>query len=209
MATYRDAKCRLCRREGEKLFLKGSRCFTEKCAFERRGYAPGEHGRDRRQKETNYGQQLRMKQKARRIYGVLEAQFRNYFHKAEQKKGVTGENLILFLERRLDNLVYRLGFAPSRSAARQLVRHRHFTVNERIVDIPSFQVRVGDEIRVRPGSKDLAAIQASLEANKGRDSMSWLSLDGEKLSGRILEYPTRGNIPTKVSEQLIVELYSK
>jgi small subunit ribosomal protein S4 len=193
MATYRDAKCRLCRREGEKLFLKGSRCFTEKCAFERRGYAPGEHGRDRRQKETNYGQQLRMKQKARRIYGVLEAQFRNYFHKAEQKKGVTGENLILFLERRLDNLVYRLGFAPSRSAARQLVRHRHFTVNERIVDIPSFQVRVGDEIRVRPGSKDLAAIQASLEANKGR----------------ILEYPTRGNIPTKVSEQLIVELYSK
>jgi len=209
MATYRDAKCRLCRREGEKLFLKGSRCFTEKCAFERRGYAPGEHGRDRRQKETNYGQQLRMKQKARRIYGVLEAQFRNYFQKAEQKKGVTGENLILLLERRLDNLVYRLGFAPSRSAARQLVRHRHFTVNDRIVDIPSFQVRVGDEIRVRPGSKDLTAIQASLEANKGRDTMSWLSLDTEKLSGRLLEYPTRGNIPTKVSEQLIVELYSK
>jgi small subunit ribosomal protein S4 len=209
MATYRDAKCRLCRREGEKLFLKGSRCFTEKCAFERRGYPPGEHGKDRRQKETNYGQQLRMKQKARRIYGVLEAQFRNYFHTAEQKKGVTGENLILLLERRLDNLVYRLGFAPSRSAARQLVRHRHFTVNERIVDIPSFQVRVGDEIRVRPGSKDLTAIQASLEANKGRDTMSWLSLDGEKLSGRLLEYPTRGNIPTKVSEQLIVELYSK
>jgi small subunit ribosomal protein S4 len=150
-----------------------------------------------------------MKQKARRIYGVLEAQFRNYFAKAEQKKGVTGENLILLLERRLDNLVYRLGFAPSRSAARQLVRHRHFTVNERIVDVPSYQIRVGDEIRVRPGSKDLVAIQASLEANKGRDSMSWLSLDPEKLTGRLLEYPTRGNIPTKVSEQLIVELYSK
>jgi small subunit ribosomal protein S4 len=209
MATYRDAKCRLCRREGEKLFLKGSRCFTEKCAFERRGYPPGEHGKDRRPKETNYGTQLRMKQKARRIYGVLEAQFRNYFAKAEQKKGVTGENLILLLERRLDNLVYRLGFAPSRSAARQLVRHRHFTVNERIVDVPSYQIRVGDEIRVRPGSKDLVAIQASLEANKGRDSMSWLSLDPEKLTGRLLEYPTRGNIPTKVSEQLIVELYSK
>ena len=209
MATYRDAKCRLCRREGEKLFLKGSRCFTEKCAFERRGYAPGEHGRDRRSKETNYGQQLRMKQKARRIYGILEAQFRNYFAKAEQKKGVTGENLILLLERRLDNLVYRLGFAPSRTSARQLVRHRHFTVNDRIVDIPSFQVRVGDEIRVRPGSKDSVAIQASLEANKGRETMAWLSLDSEKLSGRLLEYPTRGNIPTKVSEQLIVELYSK
>ena len=209
MATYRDAKCRLCRREGEKLFLKGSRCFTEKCAFERRGYAPGEHGRDRRSKETNYGTQLRMKQKARRIYGILEAQFRNYFEKAEQKKGVTGANLILLLERRLDNLVYRLGFAPSRTSARQLVRHRHFTVNDRLVDIPSFQVRVGDEIRVRPGSKDLVAIQASLEANKGRETMSWLSLDTEKLSGRLLEYPTRGNIPTKVSEQLIVELYSK
>ena len=209
MATYREAKCRLCRREGEKLFLKGSRCFTEKCAFERRGYAPGEHGKDRRAKETNYGQQLRMKQKTRRIYGVLEAQFRNYFAKAERQKGVTGANLLLALERRLDNLVYRLGFAPSRTSARQLVRHRHFTVNDRIVDIPSFQVRVGDEIRVRPGSKDLVAIQSSLEANKGRDMMSWLSLDPEKLSGRILEYPTRGNIPTKVSEQLIVELYSK
>ena len=209
MATYREAKCRLCRREGEKLFLKGTRCFTEKCAFERRGYAPGEHGKDRRQKETSYGQQLRMKQKARRIYGVLETQFRNYFAKAEHQKGVTGSNLLLMLERRLDNLVFRLGFAPSRSSARQLVRHRHFTVNERIVDVPSFQVRVGDEIRVRPGSKDLTAIQSSLEGNKGREMMSWLSLDSEKLAGRILEYPTRGNIPTKVTEQLIVELYSK
>ncbi|TMQ66342.1 MAG: 30S ribosomal protein S4 [Candidatus Eisenbacteria bacterium] len=209
MATYREAKCRLCRREGEKLFLKGTRCFTEKCAFERRGYAPGEHGKDRRPKETQYGVQLRMKQKTRRIYGVLEAQFRNYFAKAEHQKGVTGQNLLLALERRLDNLVFRLGFAPSRSAARQLVRHRHFTVNEHIVDIPSFSVRVGDEIRVRPGSKDSVAIQASLEASKSREMMSWLSLDAEKLSGRLLEYPTRGNIPTKVSEQLIVELYSK
>jgi small subunit ribosomal protein S4 len=209
MATYREAKCRLCRREGEKLFLKGSRCFTEKCAFERRGYAPGEHGKDRRPKETNYGQQLRMKQKARRIYGVLEAQFRNYFAKAERQKGVTGEVLLLALERRLDNLVYRFGFAPSRSSARQLVRHRHFMVNDRIVDIPSFQVRVGDEVRVRSASREVPLIQSSLEASKGREPMSWLSVDAEKLSGRLLEYPTRGNIPTKVSEQLIVELYSK
>jgi len=209
MATYRDAKCRLCRREGEKLFLKGSRCFTEKCAFERRGYAPGEHGKDRRSKETNYGTQLRMKQKARRIYGILEAQFRNYFAKAEHQKGVTGANLLLLLERRLDNLVFRLGFAPSRTSARQLVRHRHLEVNGRLVDVPSFQVRVGDEIRVRTGSKDLTAIQSSMEGNKGREMVSWLSVDAEKLSGRLLEYPTRGNIPTKVSEQLIVELYSK
>jgi small subunit ribosomal protein S4 len=209
MATYREAKCRLCRREGEKLFLKGARCFTEKCAFERRGYAPGEHGKDRRPKETNYGQQLRMKQKARRIYGVLEAQFRNYFAKAERQKGVTGESLLLALERRLDNLVYRLGFAPSRSSARQLVRHRHFLVNDRIVDIPSFQVKIGDEVRVRPGSREVPLILSTLEASKGRESMSWLSVDAEKMSGRLLEYPTRGNIPTKVSEQLIVELYSK
>ena len=209
MATYREAKCRLCRREGEKLFLKGSRCFTEKCAFERRGYAPGEHGKDRRPKETNYGQQLRMKQKARRIYGVLEAQFRNYFAKAERQKGVTGEVLLLALERRLDNLVYRFGFAPSRSSARQLVRHRHFMVNDRIVDIPSFQVRVGDEVRVRSASREVPLIQSSLEASKGREPMGWLSVDAEKLAGRLLEYPTRGNIPTKVSEQLIVELYSK
>ena len=209
MATYREAKCRLCRREGEKLFLKGSRCFTEKCAFERRGYAPGEHGKDRRAKETSYGQQLRMKQKTRRIYGILEAQFRNYFGKAERSKGVTGEALLLLLERRLDNLVFRLGFAPSRSAARQLVRHRHFTVNDRIVDVPSFEVKVGDEVRVRPASKDVPLIQGAIETSKGREMMSWLSADYEKLSGRILEYPTRANIPTKVSEQLIVELFSK
>lgn len=209
MATYHGDKCRQCRREGEKLFLKGSRCYTEKCAIERRAYAPGEHGKDRRSKETNYGQQLRMKQKARRIYRILEAQFRNYFEKAERQKGVTGENLLLLLERRLDNLVYRLGFAPSRTAARQIVRHRHIEVNGRVVDIPSFSVRVGDEIRVRQGSKEMVAIQSSLEANKAREMLSWLTLDAEKMSGRMLEYPTRGNIPTKISESLIVELYSK
>ncbi len=209
MATQHGPKCRLCRREGEKLFLKGTRCFTEKCAFERRGYPPGEHGKDRRAKETSYGIQLRMKQKTRRIYGVLERQFRNYFAKAERQKGVTGENLLLALERRLDNIVFRMGFASSRAMARRLVRQRHFTVNERIVDIPSFEVRVGDEVRVRPASKEIPLIVGSIEQTKGRDMMSWLSVDHEKFSGRILEFPTRANIPTKVSEQLIVELYSK
>jgi small subunit ribosomal protein S4 len=209
MATFHASKCRLCRREGEKLFLKGARCFTEKCAFERRGYAPGEHGKDRRSKETSYGLQLRMKQKTRRIYGILERQFRNYFEKAESQKGVTGENLLLMLERRLDNIVFRMGFASSRGAARRLVGHRHITVNERIVDIPSFQVKVGDEVRIRAHSKANPFILGSIEASKGRDMMSWLSVDYEKMSGRLLEYPTRGSIPTKVSEQLIVELYSK
>ena len=209
MATYREAKCRLCRREGEKLFLKGARCFTEKCAFERRGYAPGEHGKDRRSKETSYGLQLRMKQKTRRIYGILERQFRNYFAKAERQKGVTGENLLLQLERRLDNIVFRMGFGSSRAAARRLVGHRHITVNDRIVDVPSFQVKVGDEIRIRPNSKSNVMILASVEQSKARDMMSWLSVDYEKMSGRVLEYPTRANIPTKVTEQLIVELYSK
>jgi len=209
MATFHQSKCRLCRREGEKLFLKGTRCFTEKCAFERRGYAPGEHGKDRRSKETSYGLQLRMKQKTRRIYGILERQFRNYFEKAESQKGVTGENLLLMLERRLDNIVYRMGFGSSRNAARRLVGHRHIMVNGRIVDIPSFQVKVGDEIRIKPSSKTNAFILGSIEQSKGRDMMSWISVDYEGLSGRVLEYPTRANIPTKVSEQLIVELYSK
>ncbi len=209
MATFHASKCRLCRREGEKLFLKGARCFTEKCAFERRGYAPGEHGKDRRSKETSYGLQLRMKQKTRRIYGILERQFRNYFEKAESQKGVTGENLLLMLERRLDNLVFRMGFGSSRGAARRLVGHRHITVNDKIVDIPSYQVKVGDEIRVRPNSKSNVMILASIEQSKGRDMMSWLSVDYEKMSGRVLEYPTRALIPTKVNEQLIVELYSK
>jgi len=209
MATFHASKCRLCRREGEKLFLKGTRCFTEKCAFERRGYAPGEHGKDRRSKETSYGLQLRMKQKTRRIYGILERQFRNYFEKAESQKGVTGENLLLMLERRLDNIVYRMGIGSSRNAARRLVGHRHIMVNGRIVDIPSFQVKVGDEIRVKPSSKTNPFILGSIEQSKGRDMMSWISVDYDAMSGRVLEYPTRANIPTKVSEQLIVELYSK
>jgi small subunit ribosomal protein S4 len=209
MATFHASKCRLCRREGEKLFLKGTRCFTEKCAFERRGYAPGEHGKDRRSKETSYGLQLRMKQKTRRIYGILERQFRNYFQKAESQKGVTGENLLLMLERRLDNIVFRMGIGASRNAARRLVGHRHIMVNGRIVDVPSFQVKVGDEVRVKPASKTNPFILGSIEQSKGRDMMSWISVDYDAMSGRLLEYPTRASIPTKVSEQLIVELYSK
>jgi len=209
MAVYHDARCRLCRREGTKLFLKGTRCFTDKCAFERRGYVPGEHGKSRRIKETNYGQQLREKQKARRIYGLLERQFRHYFAKAATTKGVTGEVLLQMLERRLDNIVFRFGFAPSRSAARQLVRHGHFQVNGRTVDIPSFLVRAGDQVQVRERSRKMAVVQSSLEARKGQGVPEWLELSSEQLSGRILNIPTRANIPVPINEQLIVELYSK
>jgi small subunit ribosomal protein S4 len=209
MAVYHDARCRLCRREGMKLFLKGARCFTDKCAFERRGYAPGQHGKNRRAKETNYGLQLREKQKARRIYGLLERQFRNFFVKASESKGVTGEVLLQMLERRLDNVVFRLGLAPSRSAARQMVRHRHFAVNGRTVDIPSFQVRVGDEVTVREKSKDLTVIKSSLEARKGQGIPDWMELNADRLAGRVLHIPTRASIPVPINEQLIVELYSK
>ncbi|MEO5616294.1 MAG: 30S ribosomal protein S4 [Candidatus Eisenbacteria bacterium] len=209
MAVYHDARCRLCRREGMKLFLKGSRCFTDKCAFERRGYAPGEHGKNRRVKETNYGVQLREKQKARRIYGLLERQFRHTFTKASVAKGVTGEVLLQMLERRLDNVVFRLGFAPSRSAARQLVRHGHFRVNGRRVDIPSVQVRAGDEIALRDKSKNLTAVASSLEARKGQGVPEWLELNVTAGSGRILNIPSRQSIPVPINEQLIVELYSK
>jgi len=209
MAVYHDARCRLCRREGMKLFLKGARCFTDKCAFERRGYAPGEHGKSRRVKETNYGQQLREKQKARRIYGLLERQFRHTFEKASRSKGVTGEVLLQMLERRLDNVVFRLGLAPSRSAARQLVRHGHLTLNGRAVDIPSLQVMAGDEVSLREKSKKLGTVQSSLEARKGQGVPEWMELNAEKVSGRILNIPTRASIPVPINEQLIVELYSK
>ncbi len=209
MAVYHDARCRLCRREGMKLFLKGARCFSDKCAFERRGYAPGEHGKSRRTKETNYGLQLREKQKARRIYGLLEAQFRHFFAKASTSKGVTGEVLLQMLERRLDNVVFRLGFAPSRSAARQLVRHRHFYVNGRTVDIPSFQVRVGDEITVRDKSKEMIVFKSSLEARKGQGVPDWMEINADRLAGRILHIPSRASIGVPINEQLIIELYSK
>ena len=209
MAVYHDAKCRLCRREGMKLFLKGARCMSDKCAIERRAYPPGEHGKSRRVKVTNYGQQLREKQKARRIYGLLERQFRAFFTKASQAKGVTGETLLQMLETRLDNVVYRLGFAPNRAAGRQLVRHGHVRVNGRLVDIPSSLVKVGDEISIREKSRKLGVIQSSLEARKGQTAPEWLDLSVEKMSGRVLNVPSRGAIPVPINEQLIVELYSK
>jgi small subunit ribosomal protein S4 len=208
MARYTDANCKLCRREGEKLFLKGSRCLSEKCSVERRAYAPGQHGQNVRRKVSEYGHQLREKQKVRRVYGVLERQFRNYFVKADQRKGITGENLLQLLECRLDNIVYRLGFAPSRKAARQLVRHRHFHVNGRIVDIPSFNVRVHDIIRVKDGSKSLDIFHLALKESRGEE-LSWLRLNKAALEGELLEIPKREDIPIPAQEQLIVELYSK
>jgi len=209
MAVYHDAKCRLCRREGMKLFLKGTRCNTDKCAVERRGYAPGEHGKSRRVKETNYGQQLREKQKARRIYGLLERQFRHYFEKAATSKGVTGETLLQMLESRIDNVVFRLGFAPNRASARQLVRHGHVQVNGRKVDIPSYLLKTGDVISMREKSRQLGVVQNSLESRKGQSAPEWLELHDDTVSGRVLSIPTRGSIPVPVNEQLIVELYSK
>jgi len=209
MAVYHDAKCRLCRREGMKLFLKAQRCFSDKCAIERRGYAPGEHGKSRRAKETNYGLQLREKQKARRIYGLLERQFRHYFTKASVAKGVTGEVLLQMLERRLDNVVFRLGFAGNRATARQLVRHGHVRVNGRKVDVPSFLVKTGDQITIKERSRELIVIQNSLESRKGQSAPEWLELNADQLAGRVLSIPTRESIPVPINEQLIVELYSK
>jgi small subunit ribosomal protein S4 len=208
MARYIDANCKLCRRENEKLFLKGSRCLSEKCSFEKRGYAPGQHGQNMRRKVSEFGLQLREKQKVRRIYGVLERQFRTYFAQADRKKGITGENLLQLLECRLDNLVYRLGFAPSRKAARQLVRHRHFLVNEGIVDIPSYQVKVHEIIKVKEKSKSLDVIHLALKETRG-EAIPWLRLNKAGLEGELLEIPKREDIPTPAQEQLIVELYSK
>ena len=208
MARYRDANCKLCRREGEKLFLKGSRCMGPKCAIERRQYAPGQHGQNMRRKVSAYGLQLREKQKVRRTYGILERQFRNYFKKADAKAGITGINLIQFLERRLDNMVYRLGFAPSRKAARQLVRHRHIQVDERIVDIPSYLIRPGQIIRVKDKSKKLDMIHDAMKMGRGEE-YGWLRLNKAALEGELLEIPARADIPLTANEQLIVELYSK
>ena len=208
MARYRDANCKLCRREGEKLFLKGSRCMGPKCALERRQYPPGQHGQNLRRKVSAYGLQLREKQKVRRTYGVLERQFRNYFKKADAKTGITGANLIQFLERRLDNMVYRLGFAPSRKSARQLVRHRHIQVDEQIVDIPSYLIRPGQIIRVRDKSKKLDMIHEAMKMGRGEE-YGWLRLNKAALEGELLEIPARADIPLTANEQLIVELYSK
>ncbi len=209
MARYHDANCKLCRREGEKLFLKGTRCLGDKCAFERRGYSPGQHGRSLRRKISPYGLQLREKQKVKRVYGVLERQFRNYYRIADRAQGVTGEILLQMLERRLDNIVYRLGFAPSRKSARQLVRHRHIMVDGRIVDIPSYRVKPNQVIRVKDKSKNLELIHAALKEIGRGDQYPWLRLNKAALEGELLEVPKRTDIPLTANEQLIVELYSK
>ena len=210
MARYRDAVCRLCRREGAKLFLKGDRCFKPSCAIEKRGTnPPGQHGAARRKMLQGYGEQLREKQKVKRIYFILEKQFRNYFEKARRQKGVTGENLLFMLERRLDNVVYRAGFSTSRRQARQLVNHGHITVNGRKVDIPSFSVKPGDVLAIRQSSRKNAAIVHALEEVKGRGVPEWLQFDAEGMSAKVGSIPTREQINLPVQEQLIVELYSK
>lgn len=208
MAKYTDAKCRLCRREGCKLFLKGDRCMTEKCALTRRPYAPGQHGRARK-KVSEYAVQLREKQKTRRAYGVLEKQFRGYFEKAEQAKGVTGANLLTTLERRLDNVVYRLGFASSRDQARQLVRHGLFTLNGKKVNIPSLEVNAGDVIEVPEKNRKVPALAQAAETLGKRGCPSWLEQDGAAFKGTVKALPQRDDIQFPINEQLIVELYSK
>jgi small subunit ribosomal protein S4 len=211
MARHTGPVCRLCRREGQKLFLKGTRCYTEKCAIERRGYPPGVHGRmaGRRRKQSEYATQLREKQKVKRIYGVLESQFENYFSKSAKTPGVTGENLLIMLERRLDNMIYRLGLAPSRKAARQLVRHRHITVNGRVVDVPSYQVSPGEKIQVKEKSREMPLILGSIESRGKEATLPWLEVDFKSQSGSMVEMPSRETIPIAAEEQLIVELYSK
>ena len=209
MARYTGSVCRLCRREGEKLFLKGDRCYSAKCSVDRRSYAPGQHGQGRRSKPSEYGLQLREKQKLRRIYGVLEAQMRRYFELAERKQGVTGENLLQMLERRLDNVVYRLGLAGSRAEARQMVRHGHFMINGSKVNIPSYLVSVGDEIALVESSKKSTRIQQIVDELGARTVADWLELDAENAKGRIVSLPTRGQIDTPIQEHLIIEFYSR
>ncbi|MBI5661610.1 MULTISPECIES: 30S ribosomal protein S4 [Ignavibacterium] len=208
MARYTDSVCKLCRRERQKLFLKGQKCFTDKCPIEQRNYPPGQHGVSRRTKISEYGVQLREKQKIKRIYGLLETQFRNYFEKAIKQKGKTGENLVKLLERRLDNVVYRIGFASSRKQARQLIKHRHFMVNNQLVDIPSYLLNPGDVIQVKDKSKKLDAIHNSLKRVKD-NTYNWLTVDKASLSGTFVQIPERVDIPLNANEQLVVELYSK
>lgn len=209
MARYKDAVCRLCRREGMKLFLKGAKCFTDKCPIEKRNYAPGQHGKDRKAKVVGYGLQLREKQKAKRIYFAQEKQFRNYFEEAARSRGVTGERLLQQLEGRLDNLVYRMGFAVARRQARQLVRHGHIEVNGRKVDIPSYQVNPGDEVAVRERSRKLPVIEEAIEFTSHQPTPAWLEVDRDARKGRMTALPRRSDINLPINEQLIVELYSK
>ena len=208
---YTGPSCRQCRREGMKLFLKGTKCFTEKCPVERRPYAPGQHGQTtaRRRKSSEYSKQLREKQKVKRIYGVSERQFRNTFERVNKMPGITGHNLLAALESRLDNVVYRMGFAPSRKAARQLIRHRHIEVSGKQVDVPSYLVRPGEEIRVRPASREQASILMAMDQASRGAPLSWIAVDRDTFSGRVLERPARTDIPIAAQEQLIVELYSK
>ena len=208
MARYRDAVCRICRREGDKLFLKGDRCYTDKCAIARRSYAPGQHGQGRK-KSSEYGTQLREKQKAKRYYGLLEGQFYHYFELAEKMSGMTGENLLKVLESRLDNVVYRAGFAMSRPEARQLVSHAHFTVNGKKVNIPSYLCKAGDVVAIVEKSMSSDKIKGVLEANASRPALNWLSVDKNKAQATVVNLPERGEIDLQVEEQLIVELYSK
>ena len=210
MARYNGPVCRLCRREGMKLFLKGERCHTEKCAIEKRNFPPGQHGKDRKPKIVGYGLQLREKQKARRYWGIMEGQFRNLFEKAARAKGVTGENMISALERRLDNVIYRMGFGTSRAQARQIVRHGHIQVNGRKVNIPSFVVKPGDLVEVREKSRENATILGARDATAHAPSPNWIEMDRDNLKGRILNMPRREElVQIQLNEQLIVELYSK
>lgn len=210
MARYIGPVCRLCRREGTKLFLKGERCYTEKCAIEKRNFIPGQHGKDRKQKIVGYGLQLREKQKTRRVYGMLETQFRNTFEKATKMDGITGHNLMFLLERRLDNVVYRMGFGTSRPQSRQVVRHGHIQVNGRKVNIPSFVVKPGDVVEVREKSRNNAAILAARDATAHQPSPNWLEVDREALKAKVLGHPKREDlVQIQINDQMIVELYSK
>ena len=208
---YTGPSCRQCRREGTKLFLKGTKCFTEKCPVERRPYAPGQHGQNtaRRRKTSEYAKQLREKQKIKRIYGLSEKQFRNTFERVSALPGITGHNLLAALESRLDNMVYRMGFAASRKAARQIIRHRHIEINNKSVDIPSYLVKPGESIRLREKSREIVAVQSAMDQASRGAPLSWLAVDRESFSGRMLERPSRPNIPIAAQEQLVVELYSK
>jgi len=209
LAKYTGAVCRICRRENLKLFLKGDRCYGDKCAFERRAYAPGQHGQRRTGKMSDYHLQLREKQKVRRIYGILEKQFRRYYYRAEQQKGVTGTNLLILLETRLDNIVFRMGFASSRNQARQLVRHNHFLLNGKPVNIPSLQVRVGDTIEVKEGSRKVPALLEAVETVVRRGIPNWLEVEKESFRGVMKALPKREELAMPIQEQLIIELYSK
>ena len=211
MARYTGPSCRQCRREGTKLFLKGTKCFTEKCPVERRPYAPGQHGQAtaRRKKISEFAKQLREKQKIKRIYGISEKQFRNTFERVSSAPGITGHNLLAALETRLDNVVYRMGLAPSRKAARQLIRHRHIEVKGRLLDIPSYQVRPGEEVRVKQSSRELVLVMSAMEQSAHSGALSWIAVDKESFSDRVLEKPQRQSIPLAAQEQLVVELYSK